>query len=485
MNKTLVLYHLLSLLSIFFLNNSVFAQKAKIEIGSSDVALNEAFTIKITVENDRLKNYSDFPEIDGFVKQGTSSSSSTNIINGQISSSHSIIQNYSPTTQGTFTLAPFTMTINGKEVSSPGATISVGPPRQRQQQSSPFFSDPFDDFFHRNQRGTQEFVDVKEDAFFALTTDKEEVYIGEGFSVSLAWYEAEANKALIQFYEVGKQLAEILKEIKPANSWEENFNIENINGRPITINGKRYTQYKIYQATFYPLNQDTIDFPSVGLDMVKYKIAKNPTFFGQNRKEEIKTYYSKPRRVIVKPLPPHPLKDAVSVGNYELKEDISSKELNTGESFSYNFRIVGMGNVSAINNPLIAQNEDFEFYPPNVRQNINRGNGMVTGTKSFTYYAIPKEPGQYDFGKYFNWVFFNPDREAYDTLSSNIQVVVTGESKKNDYISSADMGSFYDLLETEGADSLQNRDRGQQLKLFANILILLMLVLSAIIIFKS
>src|SRR5690606_14747175 len=113
------------------------------------------------------------------------------------------------------------------------------------------------------------------------------------------------------------------------------------------------TQYKIFQATFYPLNNDPIEFPSVGLKMVKYLQAKNPSFFSSNRKEDFKTYYSAPKTVKVKPLPPHPLRESVAVGRYTFSENISSEELKTGESFNYTFTIIGEGNVSAINEPKI------------------------------------------------------------------------------------------------------------------------------------
>ena len=86
-----------------------------------------------------------------------------------------------------------------------------------------------------------------------MTTSQDEVYLGEGFTATLAFYVAEENQAPLQFYDLGKQLTDILKLIKPSNAWEENFNIENINGSPVSINGENYTQYKIYQATFYPL----------------------------------------------------------------------------------------------------------------------------------------------------------------------------------------------------------------------------------------
>jgi hypothetical protein len=129
--------------------------------------------------------------------------------------------------------------------------------------------------------------------------------------------------------------------------------------------------------------------------MIKFKVAKNPSFFGQNRQEDFKTFYSKPKNVKVKELPPHPLRDEVSVGNYRLDEKISSNVIKTGESFQYEFNVYGEGNISAIEKPAIFNNGSFDFYEPNIRQNTNRQNNLVTGTKSFGYFVIPKEPGSY------------------------------------------------------------------------------------------
>lgn len=256
------------------------------------------------------------------------------------------------------------------------------------------------------------------------------MYVGEGLTASLSFYVADNNRAPLQFHDLGKQLGEILKELRPENCWEENFNIENINGEPIEINGKRYTQYKIYQAELYPLNSEPIQFPSVGLKMIKYKVAKNPSFFGRNRQEDFKTFYSKAKTVKVKPLPAHPLKDRVAVGDYSLNERLSGQQLETGQSFSYEFNIYGEGNISAINKPMVDGDDTFDFYDPNVTQNINRRNNKVTGSKSFSYFGIPKEPGDYELTDYFKWIFFNPKTEKYDTLTSNKVVHVTGESKR-------------------------------------------------------
>src|SRR5271154_1102125 len=317
------------------------AQNIQISLGPDEIGENQVWTVTVTVNNDRLKSYENFPDIEGFRKRGTSSSTQTSIVNGQISSSQSIIMTYAPVVQGTYTVPSFNMRINDKLISVTGKKVKVGPPVQVRSVDPfrGFFDrDPASDFFGRRET---EFVDVKEDALLALTTSKDEVYIGEGFTTTLSFLVADNNRAPMQFYELGKQLSDILKKIKPSTCWEENFNIENIEGEPIQINGKGYTQYKVYQATFYPLNAQPVTFPSVGLEMIKFKVAKNPSFFGQNRKEDFKTFYTKPKVIQVKELPPHPMRNEVAVGDYRLEERINAHDLQTGQSVGYEFNIYG------------------------------------------------------------------------------------------------------------------------------------------------
>lgn len=452
------------------------AQEVSVKYGSEKVAINQAFTITLTIQNERLKNYSPFPEIDRFLKRGTSSSTSTSFINGKMTSSQSIIQNYQPTEEGTFSIPDFQITVNGKNFNVPGTEVTVGPAVQRSQQNSDAF-DPFDFFNRRRQPSQQqEFVDVQAEAFLALTTDKKQVYVGEGFTTTLAFYVAESNRADMRFYELGKQITDIVKQIKPENCWEENFNIDNINGQPVNLNGKPYTQYKIFQAAYYPLNEEPIEFESVGLKLIKYKVAKNPSFFGRNRQEDFETFYSKSKIIDVVPLPPHPLKESVSVGSFKLAEDISSKDLTTGQSFNYQFKVRGIGNISSVEAPLIPEDGQFDFYEPNIQQDVRRAQNLVTGTKAFNFYGIPNEPGTYDLGDYMQWIFFDPDKKQYDTLRSELVLNVSGESRKNEYISSSDLGSFYDQIQYE-KNALSDLSGDGIMRMIANVVMISILFL--------
>ena len=461
-----------------------FGQGIQITLGPDEIGENQAWTITVSANNERLKSYDNFPDIEGFKKRGTSTQSQTSIVNGQISSSQSVIMTYVPIAQGVINVPSFKMKVNEQLISVTGKKVKVGAATSSQS------SDPFKSFFNRDPasdffgRGEAEFVDVKEDALLAVTTNKDEVYIGEGFTTTLSFLVADNNRAPMQFYELGKQLADILKKLKPTNCWEENFNIENIEGESIQVNGKGYTQYKIYQATFYPLNTKPVVFPSVGLEMIKFKVAKNPSFFGQNRQEDFKKFYSKPKTIRVKELPPHPLRDAVGVGDYRLDERIATNTPNTGQSVSYEFNVYGEGNISSIEKPVVKRDNSFDFYEPNVKQNINRENSRVTGAKSFSYFMIPKEPGTYKLGDYIQWVFFNPNTKKYDTLKSKQVLTVTGESQKNQSIASNDTGAFYDRIDSTD-NTLRATSRSDWAKLSINLFILLMLGGSAYFVFKK
>jgi len=462
-------------LTLTFHAGAVMSQNAsiKVELGPDEIGENQVWTITITVYNERLRSYDNFPDVDSFRKRGTSTQSQTSIVNGQISSSQGVVMTYMPTRQGTFTVPSFKMKVNDQMIDVIGKKVKVGPPVQTRT------TDPFRNLFEADPFSSTEpeFVDVKEEAFLALTTSKDEVFVGEGFTATLSFLVADNNRAPMQFYDLGRQLSEILKKLKPANCWEENFNIENIEGESVDIGGKGYTQYKIYQAAFFPLNNSTVEFPGVGLEMIKFKVARNPSFFGQNRKEDFKKFYSKAKKVTVKDLPPHPLKDVVAVGDYRMDERLNAVNLTTGQSVSYDFNVYGEGNISSIEKPIVRGDDQFDFYEPNIKQSINREQGRVTGSKSFSYFMIPKEPGNYDLGKYFQWVFFNPAKKKYDTLRSRQVVRVTGESRKNHSIESTDLGSFYDHIGSVDNTIVSSHKAGW-FKIGANVLVALVLGLS-------
>src|SRR5262249_36348716 len=148
---------------ILFATTFAFSQTNKnnisVQLGPDKIGVNEAWIITITVNNERLTGYDNFPDIEGFRKRGTSTQSQTQVINGQISSSQVVVMTYLPTKQGTFNVPTFTIKVNNVPITVPGKKVVVGAPVTARS------NDPFrslfesDDFFSRTE---PEFVDVKE-----------------------------------------------------------------------------------------------------------------------------------------------------------------------------------------------------------------------------------------------------------------------------------------------------------------------------------
>ena len=275
-----------------------------------------------------------------------------------------------------------------------------------------------------------------------------------------------------------RSLPELVKKIRQANVWEEFFEQYEIEYDNVMVGDKPFLRYKLYEATYFPLTTEPLLFPALGLQMLKFQLARHPGLFGFPRKEEVRTYYSSPRIVEVKPLPEHPLKDQVPVGSYQLKEGIETRKLRTGRGFHYWLQVEGEGNIAAIQAPEEQPAAGLEIQPPTIRQLINRSYGRVTGHKSFDYFITPREPGTYDMGAQYAFIFFNPATARYDTLRPQMQLHITGPSHQNEAIAAADLGTFYELAEKTDNDliSLQEFD---EIKRYANLALLVFLLAAA------
>ena len=463
-----------------------FGQTIKITVDPEEVPLNQFMRITVTGENTPIQDYSGFPEIEGFVKRGSVSGISSMSVNGVTQNNHNITMRYAPRREGTFRIPDFTMTINGQDYEVKGRSIRVGPEvsSASRQKNDPFGSNFFDNFLYPDEREVIEYIEVADDAFLAVTVDKKEVYQGEGFNVTVGFYRGETSRAPFEFYNHNDQIAEIRRKVRPTNAWEEDFNINNHIPQRVQIGDKRYLQTKLYQATFYPLTLDTIRIPQVDLEMIKYKVARNPTFLGRNKQVDYKTFYSRPLTIVVKPLPPHPLRETVPVGDYRLQERIYEDELLTGKSTYYNLRITGTGNIATINPPELPRQDDFEIFDPIEQRDISRAGDRVSGQATFSYFITPRQPGNFNFGDFFEWIYFNPRMERYDTLRSNVEVRVTGDPVVEKGAQVTATGLFYDKINSAD-NTLHPRSGGMWWQIGGNVLLLLVLGATALLIFKK
>lgn len=433
--------HIFYIFLLFLTSNFALAQEdVKIELGKKNILLEENFTIKVIIRNTDKSAMSAFPELPNFTKGAKQKVFSKNPLG------YTITQNYTPTKEGNFKIPTFTITVNSKDYTTESFNVVV--------------NSPDDDSEEVNEIISPE--KAKSNAFLAMSIDKNKVYIGEGFRISLAFYVAESNTIKMDFADdLNAQVDAIAKKIKAPDCLEQRILISDLKGISTTINGKKYLSYKFFEAIYFPLNNKPINIPAVELRMAQTI---------KNAKESI-VFKDIPQKITVLDLPEHPLKDKVSAGNFSLVEQIETRKINTGKSFSYLFKIVGNGNFSTVNVTSPTNDSFFDFYPPEIKE--NHPNGQPSREKLFRYRILPKDSGQYQFDKYFFWVFFNTKKGHYDTLKSALKIKVLGKTiadKGTD--ASTDIFAGIDKLDTSRTET----NYQEVLKNISNLLIICMLI---------
>lgn len=412
-------------------------KSVSVEVGENDLVLGQPFIASVIIRNSTNRPSVQFPELPGLEKRSASATSTSNVVNGKTVLIQTISQQYFAKQEGKFVLTPFEILVDGTRIKSEGVTLTIS-----KAEGELVSTGNFDD--------GEEIISSVDDLasgsiFLSVKVSKSIVYVREGFSVRLALYVAKSAPIEMEFYRLDAQLQSILKKIRPATCWEENVGIEEIIQREVSIGGKKFTEYQMYQAVFFPITLQSVYFPSVQLDMLLIEPLSN----GQkNRKVE--SFYTRPARVLVKPLPPHPQKDQIAVGNYQLTEKLTRRKVYSGESLRYMFTILGDGNIATITRPEAVDSEVFDFYPPDVSQTVQRSYERVSGEKTFDYYIVARQKGNFKLSRFFQWIYFDPATAKYDTLQSSETVEVAGENLQSAALSGDGVDPVYgDIGELE------------------------------------
>ncbi|GGH53893.1 hypothetical protein GCM10007423_59870 [Dyadobacter endophyticus] len=455
---------LYALLNIFLCFSSIsLAQSSEnlvtIEYGSKNLTLDQPFLISVVLRDVETRPSVIFPEIKDLEKRSKSATSSVNTVDGRKVVIQTITQEYYAKKAGNYLIPEFTLAVNNLKLRSDETMVVFAKA-----------GDESGNALEENVAVT-EVEDNSQSVFLSVQTDKKEVYIRQGFAVRISLYIAENAPVEMEFYRFNEQLQSILKAVRPVNCWEENIGVEEIIKRKVTIRGRKYAEYNMYQARLFPITTEDIVLPSVKLDMLVTESGGAVNV----EKKLVRGFYSRPVTVVVRQLPDHPLRDQVAVGQYSLKERLSSDLVYPGESVRYMFKVEGVGNITAIPAPVIQASSSFDIYPPEVSQVIKRSYQSVVGERTFNYFVVPRKDGEFPLSRYFHWIYFDVEKQNYDTLTSAATLEVRGDDYKLANLSLSGSSGLYDNLENLDS-SRETIDYKKILKDLTNILIVLLLV---------
>ena len=402
------------LIALIAYSTQAFADKVSFTASAPDaVVVGDQFRLSYTVTTQKVKDFR-APSIKGFdVLMGPSRSqqSSTQIVNGNVTSTSSITFTYilMANTAGEYTIGGASIVADGNQMVSNSVKIKVLPQDQNSNGGQGGSS-------AHSSSGTSV---SDQDLFITATASKTNVFEQEAFVLTYKIYTRESNLQLNNAK---------LPDFKGFHSQEIEMTT-NARWTPEHYRGRNYYTTVYRQFVLFPQQSGKLYIDPAQFQMTIGKPVQSDDpfdafFNGGSNVIEIKKSIATPKIAInVSPLPAgKPADFSGGVGEFTISSSINSKELKTNDAITIKLVISGTGNLKLISNPEIKFPEDFEVYDPKVDNQVRLTQEGLTGNRVIEYLAIPRHAGTYKIpGVSFS--YFDIRSKSYKTLKTEEYVV--------------------------------------------------------------
>ena len=404
------------LILLIFSNVCVtFAQSVEFKASApAQVIIGRPFQLSYSV-NQRAKDLRapEFTDFDYVAGPYTSQSSSTSFVNGKRTSSFQMTYTYTllASKEGSFTIPPATIKVDGEQYTSNGVRITVLPadePAQTNANRQSHTAGTTASQQHESQTISSENI------FMRTLVSKTKVH------------EQEAILLTYKLYFAGVDVAQLtnntrLPEFK--GFLKQELEMSEIQTELEHYNGRNYQTAVLYRTLLFPQRSgdiviDPAQFEALLRVQNRAQVRSIFDDFFNSYTTVTKALQSPGITINVSALPAgKPLGFCGGVGQFNISSSISSTELQANEAVTLTVTIQGAGNMKLLKNPAVDWPEGFEVYDPKVTNNFSVTTSGVSGTKTIEYLAIPRAGGVYTIPA-IQFAYYDTQADAYRSLAT-------------------------------------------------------------------
>ena len=373
------------------------------------VSVGQQFRLQYTANSQDVSGFRMGQVPDAFevlMGPSTSTQSSFQMINGKTTQSSSVTYTYilSATKNGTFTIPPAHVNINGQQVASQSARIVVSGQAQQSPQGS--------------SRGSQAQGGMRpagtaisgSDLFIRVSASKKRVVEQEPVLLTYKVY------TLVDLTQLEGKMPDLkgfhTQEI--ALPQQKSFKIEQLNGR-------NYRTVTWSQYVMFPQITGTLHIPSITFNGIVVQQNRNidpfEAFFnGGSSYIEVKKQIQAPGISIeVDPLPNRPSGFSGGVGRFNIQAAIDKEELKANDPVTVRVTVSGVGNLKLIKQPVVNFPKDFDTYDAKLTDKTRLTTNGVEGQMVYEFLAVPRHQGEFDIPA-IEFIYFDTQSKQYKTL---------------------------------------------------------------------
>ncbi|MBR1720597.1 MAG: protein BatD [Phocaeicola sp.] len=375
-----------------------------------DVVVNgDQFRLTFTVNTQKVKEFRapNITDFDVLMGPTRSTQSSTQIINGKVSSSQSVTFTYilMANKEGTFTIPGASILADGESLTSNSVTIKVLPPDKGSSGNG-------------GQAAAASSAAAggkisSSDLFITATASKTNVYEQEAVLLTYKVY------TLVDL----RSLRGDMPDMKDFHTQEidlprqKQFTLEHYHGR--NYNTTVWSQYVLFPQRSGKLEVPSITFEGEVAQHIESIDPFDAFFNGTSALSTVRKNIVTPKVVInVKELPDgKPANFSGGVGSFTMSSSISGQNVKTNDAVTIKLVVSGTGNMKLMDVPEVKFPQDFEVYDPKNDNKFNLTREGLSGSKVIEYLAIPRHAGDFTIPPV-EFSYFDVKANAYKTLKS-------------------------------------------------------------------
>ncbi|MBR6371131.1 MAG: protein BatD [Bacteroidaceae bacterium] len=393
----------------------------------SAVVRGERFRISYKVTDASPKQFRapDMKGLSVLAGPSTSTSQSTTVVNGKVTSSSSYTYTFIVVgdEEGDYKLDGATITVGKDTYTSNGLTIKVLPPdssqpqqgQQSQQNQSSQRGGSSQQTQQNRQSSSGDNIGV-DDLFMLSTVDKTTVYEQEALLLTFKVY----CSTSLELSSLSNKMPDLknfhVQEVELPRRKE--FQLERYNGR-------NYQTLVWSQYVLFPQQSGELEIPATTFEGVISQPVRTNTndifdfFYNSGRYIDIKKdLVTRKITLNVKPLPSGKTSSFYGgVGDFSLSSSISSTEVTANDAVTVKVVLSGTGNLKLVKTPELDLPKDFDIYDPKVDNKYTIKGGRQTGNKVYEYLFIPRHAGDYTIPA-LEFQYFDPQSGSYKTLKT-------------------------------------------------------------------
>ena len=383
------------------------ALEARATVSPSTVGLNQQFVLNVELGGaGRMDGEPSLPDVGNFARYlGRSSSTNMQIINGVTTASVTIQYRFQAISEGTFEIGAVEVEAQGRVLRTSPVTLTVA------ATANP---------------GGRPGADAQsgvgpDDLFMVAEVSQTSVYQNQPIEVSYRLF-TRVNVNAFNVVDVGENEGFWVEDVpSPPNPQVEQR----------VLNGQQYTTAVVRRVVLFPVSPGTKTVEPLSVEAsVRVQRRRRSIFDDVFGSQEPVVIASEPVEVEVLPLPAagRPQSFTGLVGRLDVSASLDRSSVETNDAVTLEVTVEGEGNMQGLAAPVMDLGRDFEVFPPEVTQSIDRSGARIRGVKTYQYVLIPRSPGVRTIPP-IEMSYFIPDGALYASSASQpLRLEVTGDA---------------------------------------------------------